>query len=192
MLPAQLGGVTVAVNGKPAFVYYISPTQINALTPLDAATGQVQVVVTNAGLASAPFTVTKRDVAPSFFLFSPTRYVAAVHADGTLVGPTQLSAPGFPFSPAKPGETISLFAAGFGLPGSPLTNGSSSQSGTLPSLPSIQIGGAAAQVSFAGVINPGLYQINVTVPGTAANGDNVILCSYGGFSTPADLISIQQ
>jgi len=192
MLPAQLSGVTVAVNGKTAFVYYISPTQINALTPLDAATGQVQVVVSNAGLASAPFTVTKRDVAPSFFLLSPTRYVAAVHADGTLVGPTQLSAPGFPFAPARPGETISLFAAGFGLPGSPLTNGSSSQSGTLPSLPSVQIGGAAAQVSFAGVINPGLYQINVTVPATAANGDNVILCSYGGFSTPADLISIQQ
>ena len=150
------------------------------------------MVVTNSGLASAPFTVTKRDVAPSFFLFSPTRYVAAIHADGSPVGPAQLSSPGYAFSPAHPGETISLFAAGFGLPGSPLTNGSASQSGTLPFLPSIQIGGAAAPVSFAGLITPGLYQLNVTVPANAPNGDNVVTCMYGGFATPVDLIAIQQ
>jgi uncharacterized protein (TIGR03437 family) len=50
-----------------------------------------------------------------------------------------------------------------------------------------------ANVAFAGVILPGLYQINVTIPPTAANGDNTVLSSYGGFSSPAgDLITVQQ
>lgn len=35
-LPAQLDGVSVTVNGKNAFVYYISPVQVNILTPPDA------------------------------------------------------------------------------------------------------------------------------------------------------------
>ena len=32
-LPTQLGGVSVSIDGKPAYVYYISPTQINVLAP---------------------------------------------------------------------------------------------------------------------------------------------------------------
>ena len=44
-LPIALHGVSVMVNGQPAFVYYISPTQVNVLTPLDAR-------------AAAPLTVT--------------------------------------------------------------------------------------------------------------------------------------
>ena len=67
MLPARLGGVSVTVNGKPGFIYYVSTTQINVLTPLDGTTGQVQVVVSSAGVSSAPFTVTLAGVAPSFF-----------------------------------------------------------------------------------------------------------------------------
>ena len=35
-MPVQLDGVSATVNGKPAYVYYISPTQLNILTPPDA------------------------------------------------------------------------------------------------------------------------------------------------------------
>jgi hypothetical protein len=35
-LPTQLDGVSVKVNGKSAYVYYISPHQVNILTPPDA------------------------------------------------------------------------------------------------------------------------------------------------------------
>ena len=193
MLPAQLGGVSVKVDGKPAFTYYVSTTQINVLTPLDATTGPVQVVVTSAGVSSAPFTVLANPVAPSFLLSGSTRYILATHADGTLVGPTQMSAPGYPFAPAQSGETIQLYGVGFGLPSAPLTNGSSSQSGALPSLPSIEVGGIPAHVAFAGVISPGLYQLNVTIPSGVRNGDNVVSCAYQGFSTPtSDLLAIGQ
>ena len=82
---------------------------------------------------------------------------------------------------------------GFGLPGSVIVNGSSSQSGSLRSLPVCQIGGASAPVAFAGLISPGLYQINILAPAAASNGDNPVQCSYGGVSTPAgEMIAIQQ
>jgi uncharacterized protein (TIGR03437 family) len=118
-----------------------------------------------------------------------TTYVAATHTDYSLLGPTSLG-PGF--TPARPGETVVLYAFGFGLPTTALVNGASTQSGSLPALPQIQIGGAPAPVSFAGVISPGLYQFNVTIPAAAANGDNAVICTYAGLSTPVgDLISVQ-
>src|ERR1051326_8072096 len=46
-MPTQLSNVSVKVNGKSAYVYYISDTQINVLTPLDDTQGQVPIVVTN-------------------------------------------------------------------------------------------------------------------------------------------------
>ena len=42
-MPEQLDGVSATVNGKPAYVYYISSTQVNILTPPDPILGQVQV-----------------------------------------------------------------------------------------------------------------------------------------------------
>jgi uncharacterized protein (TIGR03437 family) len=187
-LPTQLGGVSITVNGNPAFVYYISPTQINVLSPLDSTIGPVQIVVTSGGTASAPFTANIRPAAPSFPLFG-TNYVAATHTDYSLLGPTSLG-PGY--TPARPGETVVLYAFGFGLPTTALVDGASTQSGSLPVLPQIQIGGAPAQVSFAGVISPGLYQFNVTIPAAAANGDNAVICTYAGLKTPAgDLITVQ-
>ena len=90
MLPTQLDGVSVTVNGKNAFVYYISPTQVNILTPPDAMTGPVQVVVTNGGTAGAGFTAQAQATSPSFFVFNGGPYVAAVHANGGLIGPATL------------------------------------------------------------------------------------------------------
>jgi hypothetical protein len=92
-MPTQLDGVSATVNGKGAYVYYISPTQINVLTSPNAMNGSVQVVVTNNGAASAIFTAPAQALSPSFFVFDGT-HVAATHANGTLVGPTTLY-PGF-------------------------------------------------------------------------------------------------
>jgi len=192
MMPTQLGGVSATVNGKPAYIYYVSATQINALTPLDDTLGPVSIVVTSGTNSSPPSTATLRAAAPSFLLLGSTQYDAAEHIDFTLLGPVAISAPGYSFTPAQKGETVSLFATGFGLPVTPLIAGSSSQSGALPSLPTVQIGGAPASVGFAGVINPGLYQLNVTVPATAASGDNSLTVSYGGLTSVLGiLIAIQ-
>jgi uncharacterized protein (TIGR03437 family) len=201
-MPTQLGGypLTVTVNNKLAYVYFFCSAtgsicktdQINVLTPLDNTVGPVPVVVTTNGISTAVFNVNLRPAAPSFPLVAGTKYVVATHGDYTLVGPPSLSVPGYPFTPARPGETIALYGFGFGLPATPLVDGSSSQSGSLQGVPVVQIGGAPATVVFAGVISPGLYQLNVVVPSTAKNGDNSLTCSYNGATVPVgDLIVIQ-
>ena len=55
-------------------MYYISPTQINVQAPNDAATGPVNVTVTNNSQTSAPFTAQLQAVAPAFFLYSNSSY----------------------------------------------------------------------------------------------------------------------
>jgi uncharacterized protein (TIGR03118 family) len=57
-LPAKLDGVGVTVNGEPAFVSYISPTQINFLVPADLAPGPVEIRTANNGLMSGPIAAT--------------------------------------------------------------------------------------------------------------------------------------
>ena len=115
MLPTSLQGVSVTINGLPAFIEYISPTQINVLAPDDATIGPVQVQVTVAQHASNSLTVQKeRRFRPAFFTIDNGVYVAALHADYTLVGSSSLL-PGVTTRPAQPGETMLLYGTGFGL-----------------------------------------------------------------------------
>jgi uncharacterized protein (TIGR03437 family) len=184
-MPTQLDGVSVAVNGKPAFVEYVSGGQVNVLSPLDSTQGTVQVQMKNGGGTSAPYQAMEQSVTPGFFVFGAGPYVAATHADGTYLGPSTLY-PGAT-TPARPSETISVYGTGFGQTTPPLVNGSAAQMANLPSLPQVTIGGVPAFVQFAGVILPGLYQLNVVVPSSAQDGDNAISASYGGFATQAGL-----
>jgi len=193
MMPTALDGVGVNVNGKPAYIDYVSATQVNALTPLDSTTGPVQVTLNNGSHTSAAFTVNLKTVVPAFLQFGSGPYIAALHGDNSLLGPASMSVPGYTFTPAQPGETIVLYGVGFGMPASALTAGSSTQLGALPSLPVITIGGSQATVLYAGVAEPGLYQFNVTVPGSAANGDNAVIATYAGASTPSGaMISVSR
>jgi hypothetical protein len=47
----------------------------------------------------------------------------------------------------------------------------------------ISIGKVAATVTFAGLISPGLFQFNVTIPANAPGGDEPIVATYNGSST---------
>jgi hypothetical protein len=53
--------------------------------------------------------------------------------------------------PAKPDETILLYGVGFGLPTTPLTNGSTTQSGSLPAFPVCTLGGAPEAAAVFGL-----------------------------------------
>ena len=183
-MPTQLDGVGVTMNGESTFIYYISPSQVNVLTPPDLAAGSVQVKVTSNGAPVASFTAQAQTASPSFFVFNGGPYVAAVHnANGSLIGPTTLY-PGYT-TPAQPGETFQLYANGFGSTNVPVTSGSPTQSGTLSPLPVIKIGGVTATVQFAGLVAVGEYQFNVVVPSSLANGDQSITATYNGQNTQA-------
>jgi uncharacterized protein (TIGR03437 family) len=144
------------------------------------------VVVTSGAASSSPFPVNLKSLSPAFLLFNQQGYIAGRHGDNSLLGPTTL----YPGSstPAKPGEEVALYGVGFGLPVNALVNGSSSQSGSLPSLPVCRVAGTQALLTFAGLSGPGLYQINLVVPTDAAAGDNPVVCTYSGVSTPAGAV----
>ena len=180
-LPYALAGVSATVNNKPAVILYISPTQINALAPLDSAAGPVPVQVTTQYGKSTPLTPNEQVIAPGF-LVGVYPYVAALHLDYSLLGPASLTQPGYTFTPAKPGETVVLYAVGFGQTNPPITD-QLSGAGPLPSLPSVTIGVLPATVTYAGLSGTGLYQLNVVVPLSAPNGDLALSALYNGVST---------
>ena len=191
-LPTSLDGVSVKVNGQPAYVYYISPTQVNILTPPNAISGSVPVQVSDNGVVSANFMVQAQAESPSFFVFGAGPYIAATHANGSYIGPTSLY-PGLT-TPAQPGETIVVYANGFGPTSTPVVGGSETQSGTLTPLPVITIGGVQASVQFAGLnVAPGEFQFNVVVPSALSGGDQAISATYNGLTTQAGtLITVAQ
>jgi uncharacterized protein (TIGR03437 family) len=187
--PTSLDGVSVTLNGKPAFVYYISPTQININTPDDTAIGPVQIQVKNSLGVSNAGTVNRARISPSLqtvpqFLIGGKQYVVALTPDFlSFIGRPNMLA-GVSFIAAKPGSTISLYALGCG-PTTPPT-----QAGVVAALASplslsyeLRIGGVPANVTFAGIVGGsiGLYQFNVVVPNVAA-GDQPIELTVDGVS----------
>jgi uncharacterized protein (TIGR03437 family) len=173
------------MNGESAYIYYISPVQLNVLSPPDLMTGSIQVQVIANGQTSAAFTVQAQTISPSFFVFDGV-HVVGTHLNGTDIGPTTLY-PGLT-TPAQPGEEVVLYVNGFGATNPPVVNGSSSQHGALPALPTVQIGGATAAVQFAGLISPGLYQLNIIVPPSTPNGEIALTARYDGQSTQTGVV----
>jgi uncharacterized protein (TIGR03437 family) len=188
LLPSQLDGVRVHVNGRPAFVYFISPTQLNVLAPDDTATGQVRVEVFTREGRSGEISALKNAVAPAMFAFSPRsgRFAAAVHTDGALVAPVDLF-PGANARSARPGDIILLFGTGFGST-NPLWNASTIVASALPlGRPvTVRLGGMPAEVLFAGLTGSGLYQFNVRVP-DLPNGDALVSLTVDSSSTQTNL-----
>ena len=95
--PTSLGGASVTIDGKAAYLWYVSPTQINLQVPDDGATGSVPVIVTTAN-GRATTTVMLARFAPSFNLLD-TKHIAGIiiRSDGSgaygggtydIIGPT--------------------------------------------------------------------------------------------------------
>jgi uncharacterized protein (TIGR03118 family) len=184
-LPTSLDGVRVTINGEPAYICYISPIQINLLTPADlTAAGGIALQVSNGTLTSSTMNVTVQAAAPSFFLFDAAGHVAATHANNTPIG-TATSTPAG--TPAAPGELIILYGNGFGSTIPPTVNGQlQTVAALLAQYPVIQFGGATATIAWGGLSATGLYQFNVTLPASLQDGDaSVTATTAGGVSSPA-------
>ena len=162
-LPTSLDGVSVTVNGKPAYVGYVSPTQINFVVPADSNVSAANVQVTSSGVTSSAVSAQLQTVSPAFFLWIG-KYAAATHLNYTLAAGPAVSATA---TPAKPGETIVLWGTGFGPTTPPDTIGQLTNTArAATTLPTVTIGGAQAQV-FGAALSPGfagLYQVAVVVP----------------------------
>jgi uncharacterized protein (TIGR03437 family) len=196
LLPTSLDGVSVTIDGKPAAVAYISPTQINVLATDDTATGLVPVVVKNAAGTSDAVLALQQTGAPALFEFPGGKYAAAFHVDGSFIAsPVLVQQQGLTGgTAAHVGETIVLFGTGFGATQPPIS-ATALVKAPLPLADpaefSLRIGGADATVAYAGLISPGVYQFNVVVPLVAAGDQPVVAELRGLLSQSPLLLTIQ-
>ena len=192
-LPTTLDGVSVTIAGLPAALSYISPTQLNVQVPLTGQTGPVSVVVTNNTVVSPAAFATISPEAPGVFTFGPggNKYAAAVvlNNDGTYdyLGPAGLFGSATTTRPARPGDVLELYATGLGATNPSVPPGTLF-SGAAPLVGSatVMIGGASAQPIWAGLVEPGLYQLNVTVP-NVPTGDQPLLVEVDGATSQPDV-----
>lgn len=185
-LPQSLDGVSVTVDGKPAYIEFISPTQINFVAPASSSLGPVSVQVKNHAGTSNTATAQLQSQAPACFLWN-NKYAAASHQDFSLAAsPSVISGA----KPAEPGETIILWGTGFGATAPPADPAQlSSGTHTVVKLPAITIGGVQAEV-FGVALSPGfagLYQIAVEVPKSLSDGDQPIVAQLNGVQSAANV-----
>ena len=184
--PTSLGGTSVSIGGKAAFIDYISPGQVNALLPSDAPTGVQQITLTTAGVAAPAFNITINAVSPGLlappnFSVSGVQYVVAQFGDGTYVLPTG-AVSGVTSRPAKPGDIIVIYGVGFGpvtpdIPAGQLVG----EANSLATDFHIFIGGIGCGVQYDGLAPSytGLYQFNIVVP-TIASGNQPLTFTVDG------------
>jgi uncharacterized protein (TIGR03437 family) len=187
--PTSLDSVTVTLNGIPAYVNYVSPTQVNIQVPDSIPAGSVSLVVNFGGLTSNTGSLLINPLqpgllAPLSFNVGGKQYVGAIHAS-TNAYVSNGNIPGVPAAPAKSGETLIFYGTGFG----PLANnvpvaGQIASGQTALANPfTMSIGGAPATVAYAGLA-PGLvgvYQFNVVVPSGLTTGDVLVQTTLNGF-----------
>ena len=171
--PTSLAGVSVTVNSKPAYIWFLNSGQVNVQAPDDSATGNVPIVVSSCGTASSPFMLQKTALAPGFlspssYLVGGKQYLLAQFQDQTFVGdPTVLAGTS---RPAKPGDLLIVFGIGFGEAddgSGPIPPGVIAPDvNTLKNPFSISFGSAQASLVYDGLAPGfvGLYQFDVTVP----------------------------
>ena len=195
--PTSLDGVSVTINGHPAFVEYISPTQINVQAPTDSSTGSVPVQVTNGNGTSQAATVTLQTASPAFFPWGG-KYAAATQLDYSYVGPPGLFGSAVTTTPAKPGDTLILWGTGFGPTNPAVPAGQNTLASTL-AVPvnqiTVLVDNIQAPVLGAALTpgNAGVYQIAIQVPANAPNGDLPITAQVAGVLSPFNIyLTVQQ
>ena len=172
-LTTELAGVRVYVMDMPAPLFYVSAEQINFLVPGNLIAGNVKVRVIRQGVTGPDVIVRLVDAAPGLFLWPDRKDPIVVHGDNTTYVTSG--------APARPGETVVIYAAGLGRtapdPGAgeilmvqmPLKQ---------PDSLKVYLGGAALEpwrIKYAGLTpgSPGLYQVNLELPEGAANDPEI-------------------
>lgn len=184
-LPVSVPGlnVVVALNDIQLPLYYVSPTQINALIPATIRSSQPMPLAVRRGLiAGPPVSIVLLEEAPEFFRVGPTG-LAATHADGSLIDAAH---------PATANEVIVIYGTAFGPTD---TSGRVSQ---IPTSPSSLVKLAAVRIRlnddtlppgailYAGVTPgfAGLYQVNVRLPASLPLNPTLRLGVEDNWSAP--------
>jgi len=188
--PTSLGGTSVTVNNKTAYLWFVSPNQINFQAPDDPATGIVNVTVTTAA-GTATSTATLAHASPAFLLLDATHvagFIFRASGSNDILGPTGTSL-GYRTVAAKAGDTVELFGIGFG-PTSPAVPAGQAFSGAAATVNNVQvqIHGVTINPDFAGLSSAGLYQINLKIPPGLGTGDQPLIATVAGVQTQSTVV----
>jgi uncharacterized protein (TIGR03437 family) len=182
-LPTELGGVNVKVGNRYAPLFYVSPTQINAMIPFETTgTSTTLNIETGPGAEGKGIQINLSPTAPGIFSTGGGVGQAVIlnGSDNTLAAP----AGAFPGShPAKANDVVIIYASGLGpvndQPPSGVAAGANGS--TLPRMvrpPQVTFGGqTASSIDYAGLAPGfvGLYQVNVHLPATVSTGSAVLV-----------------
>lgn len=175
-LQTTLSGVTVnvTVGGKTVQcpLYYLSPTQIDAVLPGSTPTGTGTVTVTNNGATSAAASIV---VVPSAFgiLFYNGSLAAAYDANNALLTVT---------SAANPNQAIVLWGSGVGADPSDDDKLFPQKQNNLANIPmQAFVGGVEATIAYRGRSQyPGVDQVVLTIPSNVPTGCYVSVAIVSG------------
>lgn len=186
-LPLTMSGASVTVNGQPAALYYVNTDQIDFQVPAEI-TGTASVEVFNNGAGSNVATAATAASAPGIWpiIVNGTNYAAAVFVDGKFAGDPAI---GSLFRSAKPGDVIQLF--GTALAPSPAIVDFNSFQQPLNGV-TVTLGTVTIIADGAGLVAPGEFQINFTVPLQFAGmpeGNYPLTITVNGISSPATINS---
>ncbi len=185
LLPYNVGGVSVLIDGLPAPVYYVSPTQLDVQVPLATVIVTPDtVVVTHDGQASGTVKVKLTGSNPALFTYPAgglTFAAAVAVSTGSIVGDPSVE-PGT--AKVKPGDFIELYVNSM----LPAKSGIINPPNTLQTFPTVTIGGVSAPVTYAGLVSPGLIQVNVLIPQTVATGNQQVLLTYDSVTSPSGVV----
>jgi len=183
-LPANLAGTSVKVNGLPAPLYYVSPTQINAQLPYETQTGTASVVVTAGSSSSAAVTVNVAPAAPGIFPEGSDRS-ATVNTNGYLNATN---------NPAASGSVVVTYLTGQGTLDNPVPTGVAASASPLSratAAATATIGGQNAPIAFLGLTptTVGLSQANIQVP-NLPYGDYPLTLTIGGQKSNSVMLTV--
>jgi uncharacterized protein (TIGR03437 family) len=177
--------VSVSVGGKTGYVYTqgILATQMDAQIPFEVPTGATTLTVTVGGVQSAPFNITLSAVSPSFLPLNGSGSGLATAYDASAANAVVTLT-----APAHDGDAMVANAVGLGPTSPPTptsTTGLAPATASTVTMPTVTVGGVAAVVAFAGVVQgtySGFYQVNFKVP-AGVQGTVPLVISSGGVSS---------
>jgi uncharacterized protein (TIGR03437 family) len=184
ILPTNLSGVSVKINGLDAPVYFVSPGQINVQAPASI-NGNVNVVVTHSGVASNTATANAVSVAPGLFTYALAgkNYPSALYnGTFTIIGDPALYNAA---AKAKAGDIIQLYATGLGT--SPAGNIISSPlafNGTV----TCTIGTTNVPVLGAALVAVGEFQVNIQIPSGLPDGEYPLTIKVGSATSQSGVV----
>lgn len=190
-LPVSLSYGSISFDGGglslPGHIHFVSPGQINVQVPWEFQ-GQtsVQMTVWSNYLPSAKYTVPLAAASPGFFPYAGNAAAVDFQA-GAIVTNS---------SPAKRGDTVELFVNGLGPVTPTPTSGSPAPTNAIlntTTLPTVTLGGVNLPVGFSGLAPGfiGLYQVNVTIPANAPTGNQPLVITMNGISSPPANLPVQ-